>query len=80
MGPNGGLAPFGSTLYPPVQPSGTKGRNGTLTPAPIGRENAAGGAVQAPPADVRSPGKDYFITTERLTVNVSSAPGLTTTW
>jgi hypothetical protein len=39
--------------------------------------NESGRSRLAPPAGKRSP---YFITTEWFTVNVSSVPGLITTW
>jgi len=80
LGPSGGMAHPGATLYRPVQPSRTKGRRGTLAPARMRRENAAGGAVSGPARRCSFVRYGYLITTERLTLNVSSEPGFTTTW
>jgi inosine/xanthosine triphosphate pyrophosphatase family protein len=43
-------------------------------------ENARGRSLKAPPARASFGYEPYFITTERLVVNVSSVPGLRTTW
>jgi hypothetical protein len=71
LGPNSGSRRRRDGLYPAVQPGATEGRRGTQT--------KRAEPLPAPPAQ-HSFVADYFITTERLTLNVSSEPGFTTTW
>lgn len=72
LGPNGGVAAPGPTLYPPVQPLETEGLSGT--------QRSGRSRCRPRPPNPRPSDADYFITTERLTLNVISAPGFTTTW
>jgi len=68
-GPQSGRGHTGRTLAAGPRPFGTRGAG----------PNAAGGAV-FDPARARPRVEAYFITTARLTVNVSSVPDFSTTW
>ena len=65
------------TVYPQGQPVSTRSPHRDTATAP---PKQAGRAGEAPPAKRERIACRYRITTDRFTVNVSSVPGLITTW